>query len=69
MLTVADLRSPLWRRLTDELESRLAELRETNDAQHLDAIKTAAIRGQLAELKRILSLATDASGRADAFPE
>ena len=51
-----DLSSSTWRRLTDALTVRLAELRSMNDKPELNEIQTAVIRGKIAEVKRILSL-------------
>ncbi len=56
-----DFQTQAWRRLTHALEIRLADLRELNDGQSLGPEKTAAIRGSIAEVKRILALAEDAS--------
>lgn len=57
MLKLEDFRSQTWKRLTQTLEHRLEELRELNDNPSFDERKTAGIRGGIAELKRILSLA------------
>lgn len=76
-LTRADFESRTWDRLRALLEQRLAAQREQND-QRLDEVKTAHIRGRIAELKELLALgqqaqapATRASASAsfDAFPE
>lgn len=56
-----DFRTATWRRLTQVLEERLEDLRQSNDQISLSVERTAAIRGGIAELKRILSLAEDAS--------
>jgi hypothetical protein len=55
-----DFRTPTWRRLTLTLNERIQELREFND-QPLDERKTAALRGGISELSKILSLADEAS--------
>lgn len=55
MLQPEDFTGQTWRRLRAELERRIAELRLSNDAEH-DQTRTAAIRGRIAEVKRILSL-------------
>jgi hypothetical protein len=55
-----DFRAPGWRRLTTLLEERIEELRQLND-QPLSIEKTSAIRGAIAEIKKILSLADAAS--------
>lgn len=61
MLKAEDFRSQTWKRLTQTLEHRLQELRELNDSPSFSAEKTALIRGGINELKRILSLAEQAS--------
>lgn len=61
MLKPEDFRSQAWKRLTQTLNERLQELRELNDSPSFDESKTAGIRGGIAELKRILSLADEAS--------
>ena len=61
LLKTEDFRSQTWKRLTQTLERRLHELRELNDSPSFDEVKTAGIRGGIAELKRILSLAEQAS--------
>lgn len=61
MLRIEDFRSSTWKRLTQLLEERLQELRELNDNPSFDPIKTSGIRGGIAEVKRILSLAEQAS--------
>lgn len=55
-LTIEDRESPLWRRLAGHMRAELAALREQNDAPQLDAIKTATIRGRIAQLKALLAL-------------
>jgi hypothetical protein len=57
ILTIEDRESPLWRRLADHMRAELARLRETNDAHQLGEVKTAAIRGQITQLKALLALA------------
>jgi len=56
-----DFRSEAWKRLTQTLEERLEELRQLNDSPSLGVEQTALVRGGIKELKRILSLADDAS--------
>ena len=67
-MTLDDIRSPTWRRLTQELQERLQELRELNDSFGNSPEKTSLIRGQITEVKRLLSLAP-ASDRDDDHPE
>lgn len=61
LLKLEDFRSATWKRLTQTLEERLQELRELNDNPSFGTEKTAQIRGGISELKRILSLAEQAS--------
>jgi endonuclease IV len=64
-----DFRSATWKRLSQLLEQRLEELRQLNDSPTYDAIKTAQIRGQIGELKRILALAEEASASPAVDPD
>lgn len=64
-----DFRSATWRRLTQTLTDRIQELRELNDSPSFGAEKTAAIRGGIAELKKILALAEQASASPAVDPE
>jgi hypothetical protein len=61
LLKTEDFRTQTWKRLTQTLEQRLQELRELNDSPSFGAEKTALVRGGITELKRILSLAEQAS--------
>lgn len=58
-----DFTSLTWKRLTDDLSTRLEELRAMNDGLSLTETQTAVIRGKIAEVKRILSLAN--AGESD----
>lgn len=53
-----DTRSSTWLFVEAHLKQRLNELRERNDQQKLDAYLTAALRGQIAEIKDLLALPT-----------
>jgi len=64
-----DFQTPTWKRLTQFLEERLQALRELNDSQSFGPEKTAAIRGSIAEVKRILALADGASAGQAVAPE
>lgn len=55
ILKQSDVHSATWNRIKDHVEKRLAMLRLKNDGQ-LDAIQTAFLRGQIAELKLIADL-------------
>lgn len=61
-MTLDDFRSPQWRRFTQTLQERLQELREFNDASANNETKTALIRGQISEVKRILALSPESAG-------
>lgn len=56
--TPEDREKPWCKRLTDEAETRLAELRTQNDAD-ADAERTAKLRGQIKEVKRLLRALRD----------
>lgn len=57
-----DFATTTWHRLTHHCQARLQELRELNDAVVHDQTKTALIRGQISEVKRILALAQASAG-------
>lgn len=59
-ITKADLGSGVWSRLTKDFQVRLQELRESNDYPLLTPEKTALIRGQISEVKRLLALSESA---------
>jgi len=67
MIGREDFRSETWKRLEQELNDRLIELREINDMDR-DEIKTAATRGQIAEVKRMLALRKERSAGTAAGP-
>jgi hypothetical protein len=64
-MTPEDLRSPVWRRLTQELQERLQFLRELNDAFGNSIEKTALTRGQISEVKRLIALSQESAVEAD----
>lgn len=64
-MTVDDLRSPVWRRFTQSLAERLQALRELNDNPTNSIDKTALIRGQISEVKRLISLSAESEVAAD----
>lgn len=53
-----DRESRQWIRLREYMQGRIAMLRASND-ESLPAKKTARLRGQIAELKHLLSLEKD----------
>ena len=54
-----DFRSDTWRALEEMATTKLDGLRRKNDGQ-LDELKTAHLRGRIAELKDLLTLAQPA---------
>lgn len=69
MLRLEDFRSSTWKRLTQTLNERIQELRELNDSTSFGPEKTAQIRGGIAELKKILALAEQASASPAVDPD
>jgi hypothetical protein len=57
-LSEADKASALWLRLKEHLETRLADARKRNDGVQPEA-DTAALRGEIRALKRIIALGDD----------
>jgi hypothetical protein len=55
ILNATEAQSPLWLKIKAHLEERLVEARLSNDGEH-DVVKTARLRGRIAELKRIMAL-------------
>lgn len=55
-----DTAQPLWAKLRTHYEAKLAQLRAQNDDPGKDPIKTAALRGRIAEVKALLALASPA---------
>lgn len=55
-LTDGEKASPLWQKLTAELETRLKNQRGKNDDPKLSEQETAAIRGHIACLKGLIAL-------------
>ena len=68
MLTHDDFKTPTWQRINTLLNGRIDELRRQNDAD-LDEQQTAAVRGGIKELKRLLGLAEQRPGSHTARPE
>jgi hypothetical protein len=64
-----DFHTQTWKRLSTLVDERIDELRKLNDAQSLGPEKTAAIRGGIAELKKILALADEASASPAVGPD
>ena len=53
-LSLAERESALWRKIEEEMNSRLQVLREKNDGNH-DASTTSEIRGQIRQIKEVLA--------------
>lgn len=62
-----DFGTQCWKRLSKAISDEIDRLRKTNDAVSNTEIKTAAIRGQILALNKILDLAKASSG-SDAVP-
>jgi len=59
ILTSAEQQSEVWFKIKEHYESKLNDYRKMNDSISLDIVKTATIRGKIAEVKAILSLEVD----------
>jgi hypothetical protein len=57
--------TPLWIALRQHYERRLHSLRSQNDSMTLDPIKTAELRGRIAEVKALLNLDKPDKGPQD----
>lgn len=55
----AERMSPLWSKLSEEIEKKLAALRIKNDDETLTEAQTAALRGQIKFAKYLLGLGDD----------
>lgn len=58
-LTPGDKASSLWLRLKAHLEDRLDDARRRNDSPTLPEAGTAALRGEIKTLKRLIALGDD----------
>jgi hypothetical protein len=71
-LTRHDFSTQTWRAIREKLVARLDELRRQNDSPSLDIAKTAALRGRIAEVHRMLdwpaALERDADRQLDVVP-
>lgn len=54
----SDFQSKTWKRVEQRLQARLDVLRKANDDLSLDPTKTAALRGKIAEVKRMMGWAS-----------
>lgn len=64
-----DFRTATWKRLSQLVGQRIDELRKLNDNMSFGPEKTAAIRGGVAELSKILALAEEASASQPVDPD
>jgi hypothetical protein len=64
-----DFRTQTWKRLSQVVDERIDELRKLNDNTSFGPEKTAVIRGGIAELKKILALADEASASPAVSPD
>lgn len=64
----SDLRTPVWARFERDLQLRLQSLREQNDVMGTEHIQTAATRGRIAEVKRLLALSKQSAGTSELPP-
>lgn len=58
-LAALERRMPLWQKIEERFNKRLAELRASNDARTKGRRETAFVRGQIAMAKEILALGKD----------
>lgn len=64
-LTGADVKSKTWLKLRDWAEAEIADLRKRNDNPEHGPVKTAELRGRIAQLLEMLSLADAAGDSSD----
>ncbi|WP_429951394.1 hypothetical protein ACQYWY_06865 [Comamonas sediminis] len=60
MTTAIDPHSQTWRAIEQHARTQIATLREKNDSQSLDALRTADLRGRIASWKDLLALGNPA---------
>lgn len=58
-LNQAERKGPLWAKISEEVEKKLAQLRIKNDDETLTEAQTAALRGQIKFAKYLLGLGDD----------
>ncbi len=64
-----DFNSPQWHMLKKWTEDQLKKAREKNDLISLNQVETAALRGEIRLLKRILDLPNEATRSVEVFPD
>lgn len=62
-LTELEMQSAVWLKLRAHMESKLSELRSTNDG-NLPHDETSRLRGRIAQLKELLTLGKPESNEA-----
>ena len=55
-LDTHELKSVVWMKIQRVLEEELDSLRKANDSIELDAVKTASLRGQIKQVKKMLNI-------------
>lgn len=58
-ITAGEATNPLWLRLKEHLGERIQIMREANDNESLDHVRTASIRASIKVYKEILDLEVD----------
>ena len=61
--------SPQWHVLKKWTEDQLKKAREKNDLISLNEVETAALRGEIRVLKRILDLPNEVTRSVEVFPD
>ena len=64
-----DFNSPHWNAIYKWAEEQLKKAREKNDNLSLSEIDSAALRGEIRLLKRILDLPNEVTRNVQVFPE
>jgi|MDTB01.2.fsa_nt_gb hypothetical protein len=64
-----DFNSPQWHVLKKWTEDQLKKAREKNDLISLNEVETAALRGEIRVLKRILDLPNEVTRSVEVFPD
>lgn len=64
-----DFSTPTWHQLRRWAEAELERARRRNDSADLDAIATARLRGEIAQLKRLLALPQEAARSVGVAPD
>jgi hypothetical protein len=65
---VNEISIPDWPRVKAAAEAKLISLRKRNDSTDLDAVETAALRGEIRALKWLIALPEEAARTAQTPP-